>query len=288
MSIPVIAGPLGYDSWYVKVFRNIGEIVGNPKKFVLEWIASNRKLIVHTDRLDDATSYRITSMLDYTVPAGIEVVRYNHHIEISWRDINKYAECVTYNDLLAVNPNYKNDLTSDGGWIYPMPKFNSEQTNLFMNSNVVYMDFVGNYVNGSTFLTSSYKLKKLKFKANTVSWFSYFTAGCDKLEEVEIDCPVCRYAGYQWFYGCRSLREIRFVQKMQVWGTGRDFSFSGAILSKASVLNLFEQVSFAIPNTITLGIHIDYENDPEIMAAIEAGRAEGLTINVKWNGTRTT
>lgn len=156
-----------------------------------------------------------------------------------------------------------------------------------MSSNIVYMEFVGNYVQGANFLRDSYKLKKLKFKVDTVSWFSYFASGCSRLEEVEIDCPLCEYAGHGWFSGCKSLREIRFLKKLTILGTLRDYSFSGAILSKDSVLNIFEQVTFATPNTVTLGIHIDHQNDEEVLAAIANAEAKGLTLTVQWNGTPT-
>ena len=34
---------------------------------------------------------------------------------------NKYVACTNRSDVEAVNPNYRNDLTSDGKWFYPLP-----------------------------------------------------------------------------------------------------------------------------------------------------------------------
>ncbi len=101
------------------VTRAIEQIVGKGNARV-EYGAG--KVVVHTDRVDAGQYAAVTSILEQFVPKDVEVVQYNHNIEISWRDINKYAECVTVADMEAVNPDYKADLTSDGEWCYPLPK----------------------------------------------------------------------------------------------------------------------------------------------------------------------
>ena len=57
---------------------------------------------------------------------------------------NKYAACTNRSDVEAVNPNYRNDLTSDGKWIYPLPNMVSVTQNpdpwFFSGSPVTELD----------------------------------------------------------------------------------------------------------------------------------------------------
>lgn len=61
-------------------------ILGGEDKFVMEYLNDEAKLVLHTDRLNDAMLATVTSLLERVVPQNIEVVRYNHNMEISWRD----------------------------------------------------------------------------------------------------------------------------------------------------------------------------------------------------------
>lgn len=279
MSIPIIAGPVGYDSWYVKVFRNICEIIGDPKKFVLEWIAPDKELVVHTDRLDDATSYRITSMLDYTVPAGIEVVRYNHHIEVNWRYINKYAECRTPMEVWALKP--WNDLTSDKHWCYPLPSltnainlFNITDNNITIEQRRAWQEvtsfdvpllYVENLRNA--FLKTKIEECSMNFE-NATDIAGMFLGGSLK-----------RWRGTFDKYKVLTLTDM----------------FSGCQIDKESVLRYFDNIPDStcpqwnkVYKVIAgIGIHIDYKQDEEVLAAIANAKAEGWAISVQWNGTPT-
>ena len=62
-------------------------------KAIVEHLPAEDKLVVHTDRADETQLAAVTALLERTLPKNIEVERYNHHIEVSWREINKYAEC---------------------------------------------------------------------------------------------------------------------------------------------------------------------------------------------------
>ena len=57
---------------------------------------------------------------------------------------NKYAACTNRSDVEEVNPNYRNDLTSDGKWIYPLPNMVSVTQNpdpwFFSGSPVTELD----------------------------------------------------------------------------------------------------------------------------------------------------
>ena len=64
-------------------------------KFATSYLWYNKQLVVHTDRVDESMLEVVKATAEAAVPAGVKVVQYNHHMEISWRDINKYAECET-------------------------------------------------------------------------------------------------------------------------------------------------------------------------------------------------
>jgi hypothetical protein len=309
MSIPVIAGPVGYDSWYVKVFRNICEIVGDPKKFVLDWIAPEKKLVVHTDRLDDTTSYRITSMLEYTVPAGIKVERYNHTFEISWREINKYAECTDASELYAVAPDkhgselhlgvtnyYTLDLTSDGNFIYPLPKlkklaagwgssyfqkvtaeeFKISLPSLTGNNDRLFQTVLAKTIECDlplvTQFSAGYCQYLRRFVGNTpnvTNWnYAFVACGWRHNEMLDIDCDFSKAT------------------------TATDMASNSCKLNKASVLRICVGEK-SIPaytsgtHNITLGIHVDLQNDEEVLAAIASAETKGWTVTVQWNGTPT-
>lgn len=305
MSIPIIAGPIGYDSWYVKVFRNICDIVVDPNKFVLDWIAPEKKLVVHTDRLDDTTSYRITSMLEYTVPAGIEVVRYNHHIEVSWRDINKYVECMTPKDMYAVDPEknlyikigsfskagyFIGDFCSDGSFPYPLPELTSVNADAGYASNA----FLG--------LVVKYGIKKLEVTLPKLkNWTGGSTSNGIQLKEIILDAPNLEtftenYSFELKRFKCNSLK-IKNVSNLAwqspIESIESDFpvlengkiSVNNGILDKASVLRICNTVPTWTTGTheLWLGIHIDHQNDEEVLAAISNAEAKGWTLTVQWN-----
>ena len=115
-----VVGSRPAPAWLSDVLSGLISIVGDDN-FDINYIPAENKLVVHTDRVDDTQFEAVTNMLKRFVPGFIEVVQYNHNMEISWRDINKYAECVTLDDLIAVNPDYNVDFTSDGEWVYPVP-----------------------------------------------------------------------------------------------------------------------------------------------------------------------
>ena len=109
---------LGVSSHYTKILKpHLDEICGDTK-YVLKNTMDNG-VIVHTDRIEDEKFSLINEIVDENRGNG-KINTYNHNMEISWRDINKYAEFKTMQELYAVYPNFQDDLTSDGGWIYPL------------------------------------------------------------------------------------------------------------------------------------------------------------------------
>ena len=42
------------------------------------------------------------------------------NVNITYNDLNKYVECATVDDIKLINENYKEDITTDGEWVYPL------------------------------------------------------------------------------------------------------------------------------------------------------------------------
>ena len=105
-----------------RMLKQLIEGIVGAGKVALDLINDETKLVVHTDRISDEKAQVVTDLIERVVPENLVIERYNHNIEISWRDINKYAHCQTYADMVAVNPDFANDLTSDGEWVYPLPE----------------------------------------------------------------------------------------------------------------------------------------------------------------------
>ena len=100
-------------------------VLGGEDKFVMEYFNHENKLVLHTDRLNDTMLATVSDLLERVLPQNIEVARYNHRLDVSWREIcpllpmekvGKYDECRTLADVKAVDANYINDLCGDGIW----------------------------------------------------------------------------------------------------------------------------------------------------------------------------
>lgn len=66
--------------------------------------------------------------------------------------------------------------------------------------------------------------------------------------------------------------------------------FSNCQLDKNSALRVLNSIPTYTSGThnLTIGIHVDHQNDAEVLAAIDAATAKGWTLTVQWNGTATT
>ena len=60
--------------------------LGGEDKFVMEYVNDEGKLVLHTDRLDDAMLAAVNNLLERVLPQNIEVVRYNHTLKVPWRE----------------------------------------------------------------------------------------------------------------------------------------------------------------------------------------------------------
>ncbi|MBR5185074.1 MAG: hypothetical protein IKW19_02135, partial [Akkermansia sp.] len=176
----------------------------------------------------------------------------------------KYAECRTVDDMLAVNPDYKNDLTSDGQWVYPLP-------------NMVVCGDAGNGL-----FYNAHKLRKIKLvlpKATFIGWMFHIEAP-SKLEEVDIEAPSLNYGSYvgcgHMLQGAAAPKKMRFVLPKQrslrqfFWTTPPAYpqrlelyapsmtegDFVGASLDKVSVLEIIDRLQTFTSGTHALSISI--------------------------------
>lgn len=245
--------------------RFLLNLIGDENKFVVEFIKDENKLVIHTDRADDNQVAAMTSLLDEVMPQNVEVVRYNHNIEISWRDLNKYAECVTVADMVAVNPDYGNDLTTEGEWLYDLSSLKA--MSVFANNKEI-------TVFNANLCKSHYSV------------FSMFS-GATKLREVHGDFSG-KISADNMCRGCTSLSV--FTPTLPDLGT---FSapptniFSGCILNKESVLSFLGSLNAGNDKTMTIGIHVDHKNDNEVLEVIANAEAKNWNLTVQWNGAAT-
>lgn len=222
----------------------------------------------------------------------------------------KYAECVTVADMVAVNPDYKNDLTPDGEWLYPLPKLNNAIV-LFKNASSlkkIGIDFpavdngaelfngCGNLeffnvrkfpklTNASYFLRSP-KIKTLKCEFTVAKELFASFMLCSVLEASEITAPELVNAGALHSFDGK-LRHFRCtLGKLSNGGS----MLNGCILDKDSALHVLNDIpawSDGGTHNLTIGIHIDHQTDEEVVAAIADAEAKGWTVTVQWNGTAT-
>jgi hypothetical protein len=206
----------------------------------------------------------------------------------------KYAACVTVDDMRAVNPDYKNDLTSDGEWVYPLPKLvniGGYQSSLFHNAK---------------------NLKKATLVLPKATNISYLFFGCTELEEAYVVAPSANNATHilQDTTNRPSLKFKVVLENIEnldnfLWNfkqenlelhapkmTSGDFvgpGWGGSELNKKSALSVFSNVSADAPGSrrLRIGIHIDLQNDDEVLAAIANAEAKGWALTVQWNGTPT-
>lgn len=247
--------------WFAPLKAELAALLDGTQ-FEVYWQASQNKLIVHTDRVADDLLEQVRTTAEAYLPAGVELVQYNHHIEVSWRDINKYAECTNVPDMLAVNPDYKNDLTSDGEWAYPLPRLQSGKNAFGSSAITKFAEDLPSLTDGWDMFNRS-KIRDIRSKMPELIQGTYFCVYAKKLENCIVEMP-----------------------KLQQ-GTNM---FDRAILNKQSalcILNTIPSYSSGSTHKLTIGIHIDHQNDEEVLAAIANAEAKGWTLTVQWNGTAT-
>lgn len=270
----------GVPAWLAPLKAELTALL-DGSKFELAWLAGEKKLVVHTDRISDELGDAVTALLERVLPQNVEVMRYNHHIEVSWRNIDKYAKCESVLDIYAVDPENNAqdkdifphfmtyDLTSDGEWVYPLPNLKSSGT-----------DEAG-YIFGT-----NNKLTKLHIYAPKCTRWVCGAQRCPKLEIVEgnLESVTDAYYGFAENSKLKSCT-LRFPK---LRGNNLNM-FRDCILDKPSVVCILDSIPAYASGShkLTIGIHVDHKTDEEVLAAIANAEAKGWTLSVIWNGTPT-
>ena len=272
-------------------------ILGEASLFDLD--TDGQKIVVHTDRLDDEQLEAVTDMLERFVPQFIEVVQYNHNIEISWREIDKYAECETVDDVVSVNSDYRYDVPSDGRWVYPLPSLKNAYDGVRdWGLSGLFSDY------GRQYLDSPLRFIDLNLPLCTSADFMLFEN--KTVKEVSLSMPALRKA--QSFLGGGSVEKVKlYLPELTTVGFGTSGNplsgltdlevywpkfetqkgnfLQGAKLSKDSAIHVFESLPTWADgeHKITIGIHVDHKTDDKVLEAIADAEAKGWTLSVQWN-----
>ena len=316
-------------------------------RYNMEQIPGENILIIHTDRIAEEEEKKVTYLIAREMPLQLTAQRYNHNIEISWRDINKYATCTNLAQMKAVNADFANDLTSEGEWVYPLP----ELVNCSVNwGEMVFGDHKTQH--GRTRLKKwCVPLPKLKFSNSMFRYcealenevwelpsmvnynFCMFDNALKNIPYIKLILPSCTKIDHLFHYGATKAKHIvvegdkitsalssfpymKNIEKIELNtskvtdATGlyhsslplTDFPLEYPALSTAprmlincqitgyqaiTILNSIPTWTDGKTHEITLGIHIDYQNDAEVLAAIDNATAKGWTVTTQWTGTPT-
>lgn len=203
--------------------------------------------------------------------------------------IMKYANCVTVADMQAVNPDYKNDLTADGEWIYALPKLQNAYGafNTFEKCKAWLVDLPslenGGFMlvryGGTLFDIALPLLENGESMFRNMKGSKTFKAALPRLKNgVNMFSCVALYG----------LIYLSFESDLPMLEKGSGM-FNLNALDKASVLRICNSIPIwnSGSHTLTLGIHIDHQTDEEVLEAIANAESKGWTLTVQWNGPQT-
>lgn len=252
-----------------------------------------------------------SNTLTISLPKEASLVQYNQKVEaaleaaaekgwniaVQYRDafedeaiLNKYAECVTLDDLIAVNPDYRDDLTSDGEWIYPVPVLTD-----ISSGNKVGTSFQGQSklkkwsVPVPNLTSAGWAFKKSGLTEWTVG-FPAMKGGWGKSSQIFSESTFTRFAGdlskledggqmFWYVYGMTS-----FESTLSALRAGH-LMFQASRLDKDSALRILNSIPpYTSGNHLLLiGIHIDHQFDEEVLSAITNAEVNGWTLTIQWN-----
>lgn len=244
--------------------------------------------------------------------------------------------------MLAVNPDFANDLTSDGKWIYPLPNLEDTQSSnskafwtgstasfpalkqfcvplpklkkgraLFFNCpNLVtpqvyeFPELVDNFVmfglcHSMTYIKlvipnvtnvwqivwSSRNIRHIVIEDDNIT---ALTATFGELSNIEIvECNTSKVQNAQLAF-CYAPKLKEFPLEFPSL-TNAPRMFEGSYITGRQAITILNSIPAysSGDHLITMGIHIDYDNDTEVLAAIDNATARGWTVTTQWNGTPT-
>lgn len=201
----------------------------------------------------------------------------------------KYDKCTTVDEVSAINPDYKNDLTDEGEWIYPLSNL-TDVTRLFYqvkdtNFKKITID-LPSAKKADSFMAYSY-IEEVNVHGPEITNCAGFAYG-SRVKKVYLNVPNCKQF-VDVFAGCGNLTDL-----------DGDFSSANlmncgvAQLNKKSILWLCGQMPWytgtshnAYGGIFAVGVHVDHKNDEEIMSAIAEVEAKNYVVTLNWRGTAT-
>lgn len=226
---------------------------------------------------------------------------------------NKYAACKTVADMIAVDPDFKNDFTIEKEWIYPTPSLEraglTDYKQGFFDSRAESVDFYAPIATELNYLLFSMPyIKKahvyapnatdISFCFRMSRWLAEVTGDLSNVNKAVHAASRCSYLR-EWkmqmlkltdctemFYADSRLEDVQTEFPALSIGT---YMFYECILNKESVIRVANSLPTWTSGTheLCFGIHVDHQNDEEVLAALEAVEAKGWTLTVQWNGTAT-
>lgn len=233
-------------------------------------------------------------------------------VEADSKLYSRYAECETLADMQAVNKDFRNDLTWQYKWVYPLTSFKTTglawgQGGGFDSPNMKSASFdMPNATNITGLCYNAYNLESANINAPNATvansafrWTRALSRISADLESVVNADDFVTYAaeltsfysdmpnltnGRAMFYKCSALEYCEI--EVPALSNG-DQMFDGCILESYSVICICESLPEYTTGThkITLGIHVDYQADEEVITAIQLAESKGWTVTVQWNGT---
>lgn len=259
-----------------RVLNQLISTIVDDDRYYITYDNDTQKLYIE---IKETSREKVADLVSRVVPMNLEVVY------LPWRW--KYEHCKNVNDMIAVNPDYKTDLTPDGKWVYELPGitngdklFQSAQIEEFTireipNPNNAYFAFSGNK-----------KIKRFYTRLPKMAWFDR-TFHNTSLEVFDYNGETFSPGVISLaFNDSKSFRTFNAVFGKKI--SNAELAFSNCILDKASVLRI---ANSALPASsgvkITMGVHVDHQNDAEVLAALDTMTANGWTVTRQWNGTPT-
>lgn len=218
---------------------------------------------------------------------------------------NKYATCASVADMQAVNPDYKQDLTADGEWIYPLDKLETEEGLFYAAEGMKIFRKTLHALKKANVTFQKAGLVELEIDLPVLTSSTNLAYGCGSLKLVSVNAPNATKmtstihnsylattlkgyfpkvaTAYSMCYGACSLHTVEAEFPALIDASGM---FHNCILNKESALRVTNSVPEYTSGThrITIGIHIDNQTDEEVLSAIENTEAKGWTVTVQWNG----
>ena len=277
--------------------------------FNTEYIKDENKLVVHTDRIKEEKVEELSTLLEKILPKNLAVERYNHHFEVAWRDLNRYAACTNVDEMNAVAQTYgfssfKDDLTTDGWWIYPLDSIDTGNFVFFgywqasgastkiRHAHVYLPNVVGINFAGANMLANCKNLEYFYlYGPGLTSNCQGIATGCSKLAFFEAYVPKI-FRIDKWCAGCTSLSHFRFLAPLKEGGlAGGGYAakiWDGCVLDVESVQNIAENMpTMADLTTTTIGIDAAFQNDDAMLEALALLETKNWNIELQTNQSPT-